>query len=42
MARRKKMGDMKNMKMPVKNVMETFRFPDNNPARSKSGKKSKQ
>ena len=37
-----KMGDMKNMNMPVKNAMDTFRFPDNNPARSKSVKKSKQ
>ena len=36
------MGDMKNMKMPVKNAMDTFRFPDNNPALKKSRKPAKQ
>ncbi|MHB1277808.1 MAG: DUF2231 domain-containing protein [Bacteroidia bacterium] len=33
-----KMEDMKNMNMPMKNPMDTFRFPDNNPARKKANK----
>lgn len=37
-----KMDDMKNMNMPMKNPMDTFRFPDNNPARKKSKKQIKQ
>jgi len=37
-----KMDDMKNMNMPMKNPMDTFRFPDNNPARKKSKKSVKQ
>jgi hypothetical protein len=37
-----KMEDMKNMNMPMKNPMDTFRFPDNNPARKKAKKPIKQ
>lgn len=37
-----KMQDMKNMSMPMKNPMDTFRFPDNNPARKKAKKPVKQ
>jgi uncharacterized membrane protein len=37
-----KMDDMKNMNMPMKNPMDTFRFPDNNPARKKVKKPVKQ
>lgn len=37
-----KMDDMKNMNMPKKNPMDTFRFPDNNPARKKVKKPVKQ
>lgn len=37
-----KMEDMKNMNMPTKNPMDTFRFPDNNPARKKAKKPVKQ
>ncbi|WP_156123698.1 DUF2231 domain-containing protein [Flavihumibacter sp. ZG627] len=37
-----KMEDMKNMNMPMKNPMDTFRFPDNNPARKKAKKPVKQ
>jgi uncharacterized membrane protein len=37
-----KMEDMKNMNMPIKNPMDTFRFPDNNPARKKAKKPVKQ
>ncbi len=37
-----KMEDMKNMDMPIKNPMDTFHFPDNNPARKKSKKPVKQ
>lgn len=37
-----KMGDMKNMNMPMKSAMDTFRFPDNNPASKKSKKPVKQ
>lgn len=37
-----KMDDMKNMNMPMKNPMDTFRFPDNNPARKKVKKPIKQ
>lgn len=33
-----KVDDMKNMNMPMKNPMDTFRFPDNNPARKKAKK----
>ncbi len=39
------MKDMKGMDMPgmnMKNAMDTFRFPDNNPARKKSSKPVKQ
>jgi uncharacterized membrane protein len=36
------MGEMKNKKMPVRNAMDTLRFPDNNPARKKLGKMEKQ
>jgi uncharacterized membrane protein len=35
------MGDMKNMKMSIKNAMDTFRFPDNNPTLKKSKKPNK-
>ncbi len=35
------MSDMKNMKMPAKNTMDTFRFPDNNPGLKKSKKPNK-
>lgn len=34
-------SDMKSMKMPLKNAMDTFRFPDNNPALKKNKKPSK-
>jgi uncharacterized membrane protein len=37
-----KMDDMKNMNMPIKNPMDTFRFPDNNPARKKAKNPIKQ
>lgn len=36
------MPGMDNMKMPVKNPMDTLRFPDNNPARKKNYKQTKQ
>ena len=36
------MPGMDNMKMPVKNPMDTLRFPDNNPARKKNNKQPKQ
>lgn len=36
------MPGMDNMKMPTKNPMDTFRFPDNNPARKKNYKQPKQ
>ncbi|TWI77683.1 putative membrane protein [Lacibacter cauensis] len=36
------MPGMDNMKMPVKNPMDTLRFPDNNPARKKNYKQPKQ
>ena len=36
------MPGMDNMKMPVKNPMDTLRFPDNNPARKKNYKQNKQ
>lgn len=35
------MPSMDNMKMPVKNAMDTLRFPDNNPARKKNYKQPK-
>ena len=37
-----KMGDMKNMSMPMTSPMDTFRFPDNNPARKKTKNPNKQ
>lgn len=37
-----KMENMKNMNMPMKNPMDTFRFPDNNPARKKAKRPIKQ
>ncbi|MBS4066718.1 MAG: hypothetical protein KGZ74_19305 [Chitinophagaceae bacterium] len=36
------MPGMDNMKMPLKNPMDTLRFPDNNPARKKNYKQTKQ
>ncbi len=36
------MPRMDNMKMPLKNPMDTLRFPDNNPARKKNYKQTKQ
>lgn len=36
------MPGMDNMKMPMKNPMDTLRFPDNNPARKKNYKQPKQ
>ncbi len=36
------MDDMKNMKMPKQNAMDTLRFPDNNPALKKTKKPAKQ
>lgn len=36
------MPEMDNMKMPVKNPMDTLRFPDNNPARKKNYKQPQQ
>lgn len=40
--RRTDMPGMGNMKMPPKNPMDTFRFPDNNPARKKNYKQANQ
>jgi uncharacterized membrane protein len=37
-----KMDDMKKMNMPMTSPMDTFRFPDNNPARKKAKKTNKQ
>ncbi|MBN8718635.1 MAG: hypothetical protein J0H85_04265 [Sediminibacterium magnilacihabitans] len=36
------MSGMGDMKMPVKNPMDTLRFPDNNPGRKKNYKQNKQ
>ena len=36
------MDNMKNMKMPVNNTMDAFRFPDNNPGLKKSKRPNKQ
>ena len=34
--------DMKKMKMPMKNAMDTIHFPDNNPVLKKSTKPNQQ